>query len=954
MANLEDQISVNAADMYGNAIPDTAISFKTYNTGGFFTPNTATTTNGLATSTLHSGGTYLQPSQGFVSVTAEANGGRTTHVTSIAVTPYPYQHIIYAGTDGGGVYKSSDSGASWMNVSRSSTIQGQNWIDPYINDLTVDPDYPDTIYAATGYSGTGNLYRSLDGGMTWNSNNTEEWHGIFSGDQAVLTVLCDDGESEESDYAWIGTEGLGALYAPDGENFTWGGIVNPIPPTNEDICDDDPCYKSTLNIGNGHMTIPRLTSSSKTEIWTLTYNVPPASATSGVSSSGNQGNGSISDVDIDPLFTKTETWRVTYQTTAGTVTKSIPGIGTVYNIKPKIPNAPTETWTLTCADDASPGAEIFTVETDAGVSFPNATVGEDYSENAISFKIIPGGANFSLGDTLTFTTTAFWEVSGSVSGVQTNKAITGIYYTSDSSEVGFTIDQGTKLFGEGDTFTFTTTASPTYWSVEGDVSGDQTKKAHVGLPYISDNNEIGFTIEEGFISFADGDSFSFHITESGLGNGRVVRDIVKVPDKNKDEAVLYAATNTGVFRSADGGQTWRKTTSFAGDFVNTLALHPASNGTKDIIYAGTEDAGVWVNTNSGYNTWTAYNEGMGKGLSATVPVPDRDNTGNGVINEVVANPNAKSEYWSVECITEDGATFSVTGTVSGKQSNATVGSAYTSNDSEISFTIADGSTDFEINDTFTFSTTRDHGRTIKDLLVDSVNRKLYAITYFWGPLEAHAVGNVYSVSLDSNYEPSGEWSEANTNLPQYDPPDDTTLFAQHVMAADIPGSPTALYIGGEGINLYKAASGIDTGAPEWHQSKSGLTNLIMARMPILFSGECHMYINEEEQDGSIIYTIYIQDANGNPPIAGSTFKVEYKQGEDTTVFFDKKYPDTYTYQGTWRDWADISTNIPYITPPITPMPGDEITFTFKPACDEEVPPKAPGCSGSEQKYPKKF
>jgi adhesin/invasin len=147
MANLEDQISVNAADMYGNAIPDnTAISFKTYNTGGFFTPNTATTTGGLATNTLHSGGTYLQPLQGFVSVTGEAiNGGRTTHITSLAITPAPYNNIIYAGTNGGGVYKSIDRGATWTNISRSTENPkyGQNWIDPHVKGnsaICIDPD----------------------------------------------------------------------------------------------------------------------------------------------------------------------------------------------------------------------------------------------------------------------------------------------------------------------------------------------------------------------------------------------------------------------------------------------------------------------------------------------------------------------------------------------------------------------------------------------------------------------------------------------------------------------------------------------------------------------------------------------------------------------------------------------------------------------------------------------
>ncbi|MEZ4527095.1 MAG: hypothetical protein R2941_14350 [Desulfobacterales bacterium] len=45
---------------------------------------------------------------------------------------------------------------------RSSTIQGQNWIDPYVNDVDVDPDDHDTY--ATGFLGKGNVYHSLDGG----------------------------------------------------------------------------------------------------------------------------------------------------------------------------------------------------------------------------------------------------------------------------------------------------------------------------------------------------------------------------------------------------------------------------------------------------------------------------------------------------------------------------------------------------------------------------------------------------------------------------------------------------------------------------------------------------------------------------------------------------------------------------------------------------------------------
>ncbi|GAH87180.1 unnamed protein product, partial [marine sediment metagenome] len=191
---------------------------------------------------------------------------------------------------------------------------------------------------------------------------------------------------------------------------------------------------------------------------------------------------------------------------------------------------------------------------------------------------------------------------------------------------------------------------------------------------------------------------------------------------------------------------------------------------------------------------------------------------------------------------------------------------------------------------------------------------------------------------------AGDWSEANTNLPEYDPPDDTTLFAQHVMAPNIAGNPTALYIGGEGINLYKATSGLGTGAPAWQQSKSGLTNLIMARMPILFSGECSMSITQTRVGDTVTFTVYIEDVNGNPPIAGSTFTAVYTpEGGSSVTLLDMTYPDCYTYTGTWRDPLDSTTNNPYVTS-VTVSTGDKVVFTFTPRCEEE----APGCSGSTQ------
>ena len=840
IAGLQDPITAWVLDVNGNAVKDsTPIEFKTYNTGGLLDPDISATLGGFASSILK---TTLAPTpqQGFVSVTAETEGGPTTRVTSLAVTPTPYDYIMYAGTNGGGVYKSIDSGANWQNISRSSENpkQGQNWIDPYIKGhsaISVDPDDPDTVYVGTGYLGKGNVYRSLNGGMTWNSNNVEEWNGIniyrslIGGEAAVLTVLCDGDDNPATDYpyVWTGTEGRGILYATDGENFqpSGGTVTTPVP--------------GPGNTGNGTMSKPTLSYSSQTETWTATCFVPEnASAT--VPEFDGSGDGWMSNVKTS-LTTKTEDWTVTYQGGASNVTGPA-GKGTVTNIV--VGAAVTEHWTLKCIIDPDPlvnGDEIFSVTGSVSGPQPNAVVDEDYDCDEIAFKIIIGANAFVLGNTITFDTTTYWQVAGTVSGVQTKTATTGVYYTSDGGEVGFRITEGSLPFAIGDYFEFSTTGtSAPFWIVEGTVSGvQQWRWAENNVPYTSDNYEVSFTIYEGTVPFADGDTFTFHVTANTLGHSRTVWDIVKIPYTHGENAILYAAAATGVFKTTNGGQTWDEPGSFTGDFITTLSLHPSSTGAgNDIIYAGTLNAGVWVSTDSGAN-WTQYPNGMQMGQTAA----------------------------------------------------------------------------------------------IKDLLVDPMNDRLYAITC-QGPPD-QAVGNVYAHALNADGSmATGNWSEANTGL---------AGVGLHVMAADDPLDPGALFAGGEGINLYKATGGLAAGAPDWQESKDELTNLIMARIPILFSGVCGLNVSYWKYEGAYYFTVYVQDKNGNPPIAGSTFSAVL----GSSAFFDITYGDCYTHQGTFSDPGNPFTNNPYRFA-FSPEPDDELTIEFTSPDTRADDPNVPGCSGADQ------
>ena len=82
--------------------------------------------------------------------------------TSIAFDPIS-QQIFYIGTSGGGLWKTTNGGLNWTNLSDS-------WSSYAMGGVAVDWSDRNTIYAATGdlYDRAGDgLYKSSDGGLNW-------------------------------------------------------------------------------------------------------------------------------------------------------------------------------------------------------------------------------------------------------------------------------------------------------------------------------------------------------------------------------------------------------------------------------------------------------------------------------------------------------------------------------------------------------------------------------------------------------------------------------------------------------------------------------------------------------------------------------------------------------------------------------------------------------------------
>ncbi len=91
-------------------------------------------------------------------------GGRVTAVAGTAMQPGTF----YFGATGGGVWKSTDYGISWSNVSDGF------FGSPSIGDINVAANDPNIIYVGTGSDGLRSnvipgdgVYKSIDGGASW-------------------------------------------------------------------------------------------------------------------------------------------------------------------------------------------------------------------------------------------------------------------------------------------------------------------------------------------------------------------------------------------------------------------------------------------------------------------------------------------------------------------------------------------------------------------------------------------------------------------------------------------------------------------------------------------------------------------------------------------------------------------------------------------------------------------
>lgn len=88
----------------------------------------------------------------------------STETAAVAVHPGNADRVFVAGDKA--LHRSADGGQSW-DIPTGNT---HGVLDGVVSDVVIDPDTPDRIYAGVHHSAgrTGGIYRSVDGGNTWN------------------------------------------------------------------------------------------------------------------------------------------------------------------------------------------------------------------------------------------------------------------------------------------------------------------------------------------------------------------------------------------------------------------------------------------------------------------------------------------------------------------------------------------------------------------------------------------------------------------------------------------------------------------------------------------------------------------------------------------------------------------------------------------------------------------
>ena len=490
-------------------------------------------------------------------------------VLALAINPTT-SSTLYAGTADGGVFKSTDSGATWFAVNAGLTNPIAH-VNPVVRALVVDPTTPTTLYAGT-YDGvfkstdsagtwvqanTGLTYRGVDalildpttpttlyagtfgGGVFKSTDSGGMWAEVNAGLTNVgLSVYALAIDPSKPHTLYAGTFGGGVFKSTD-SGGSWAAINVGLVNLNAPALAIDPSTPATLYAGT-HQGVFKSTD---------------AGGTWAPSNAGLKDQGQILyALGIDP-----STPSMLYAGTLGGVFKSIDS---------------GATWTAANAGLTDQFAQVFAINP-ANPATLYAGTSTLYGRGGI-FKSADSGGTWAAANT--------GLARPHVLALAINPA-----------------NHATLYAGTQDAGVFKSTDSGGAWASTNFGLGDLNVLSLAINPTVPSTLYAG-TYRGGVFKSTDSGG-----TWAGANTGITSPDVWSLAVNPANPATLYAAATSGVFKSTDSGGTWAAVDMGAAYLgVDTLAINPANPAT---LYAGTYGSGVYKSVDSG-STWAPVNTGL--------------------------------------------------------------------------------------------------------------------------------------------------------------------------------------------------------------------------------------------------------------------------------------------------------------------------------------------------------
>jgi uncharacterized repeat protein (TIGR02543 family) len=183
---------------------------------------------------------------------------------------------LYAGTGGSGVFRSMDSGTTWIAVNTGLT-------DPWIWCLAINPLTPTTLYAGTDGHG---VFRSTNSGTTWTTMNTglTNLHVSSLAIHPLTPTTLYAGTTSGVFRSTNGGTAWTAVSTGLTNPWIWSLAINPATPATLYVGTVGGVFRST-NGGTTWSTV----STGLTDLWVLCLAIDPLTPTTLYAGSGNGG-----------------------------------------------------------------------------------------------------------------------------------------------------------------------------------------------------------------------------------------------------------------------------------------------------------------------------------------------------------------------------------------------------------------------------------------------------------------------------------------------------------------------------------------------------------------------------------------------------------------------------------------------------------------------------------------